>query len=98
MPTSSTNGQVRAWATTKWERADGLVFYQSPSQAYDVSDKARVLWEQLRCRYCILNKHNDILEQYRTGLPVPKNLAIANIGLLSKVLLKEVKTWLKEQF
>lgn len=98
MPTSSMSGQVRAWASTKWERADGQVFYQSPSQPYNESDKARVLWEHLRCRYCILNKHNEIPDQYRTGLPIPENLAIANIKLLSKVLLKEVKTWLKERF
>jgi len=97
MPTSSVNSQVREWAVAKMERADGKLFYQSPIKPYDANDEARSLFETLRLRYCVLCKHDDIPEQYRTGLPVPKNLAIANITLLGKILLKEVSKWPKEQ-
>ena len=98
MSTSKVGGQVQVWAHTKWEKADGSVFYQSPSQPYNTDNKMRQLWEVLRCHYCRLNKHGNTSLQYITGLPLPRNLVLANINLLGKVLLKEAKTWLKEQF
>ena len=98
MPTSSVSSRVEAWAISKFERADGKVFYQSTLERYDPNDKDRATWETLRCRYCMLSKHDDISDQYKIGLPIPKNLVIANRILLSKILLKEVGKWLKEQF
>lgn len=98
MPTSSVNSRSIVWGVSKMEGADGKVFYQTAAEYYDPEDKARSLWETLRCKYCMLSRHDNISDQYRLGLPVPKNLAIANITLLGKVLLKEVRKWLKEQF
>lgn len=98
MPTSSISSQSKVWAVSKMEKADGTLFYQSPLSVYDTSNISRSQWEKLRFKYCLLCKHDNISEQYRTGLPIPKNLAIANITLLSKIILKEGSKWLKGQF
>lgn len=98
MPTSSVNSQVTVWGVLKLEKPDGTVYYQSTSDIYDTNDKLRTTWETLRCKYCMLSKHDNISPQYRLGSPIPKNLAFANIILLSKIILKEVSKWLKERF
>ena len=98
MPSSSVDSQVTVWGTLKLERPDGLVYYQSAAELYNTNNKLRSIWEYLRCKYCMISRNDNLSEQYRLGLPVPRNLVFANIVLLSKIILKEVTKWLKELF